>query len=122
MPQMSDQILLLSLKDKRDIACKSCGEPILGVGLDAKANHTLIIPNKDDGIEVRCPVCNTLNAFTKRECVNKKVSCLKCSKLLAQTYPGMPGDIDPLGKKTVFYKLKITCPNLKCSEVNEFYI
>lgn len=119
---MSDQILLLSLKDKRDVACKSCGEPLLNVGLDAKANHTLVIPNKDDGIEVTCPACKTLNAFTKKECVNKKVYCLKCGKLLAQTYCGMPDKIDPLGKKTVFYKLKITCPNPDCSQENEFYI
>jgi len=119
---MNDQILLLSLKDKRNVACKGCGSPLLNVGLNAKASHTLVIPNKEEGVEVKCPACKTLNAFTKKECVNKKVCCLNCSKLLAQTYPGMPDSIDPLGRKTVFYKLRIICPKPECSKTNEFYI
>ena len=119
---MNDKILHLSLKDKKEIRCEWCNEPLLSVGLDAKANHTLVIPNKDEGIEVKCPICKTVNAFTKKECVNKQVRCLKCDKVLGRTYPGMPDKIKPLGNKTVFYTLKIICPNPKCSKVNEFYI
>jgi len=119
---MSDHILLLSLRHEREVVCRKCHTPLLNVGLDANANHALVIPNKDEGIEIKCPGCETLNAFTKRECVNKKVRCLKCDRVLGEAYPGMPDAIDPLGKKTVFYKLKITCPNSECSEVNEFHI
>jgi len=119
---MHDHLLHLSLKRKEQISCKYCKEPLLNVRCDAKTDHTIIIPNKNEGIEISCPSCKTINAFTKKECINNQVRCLKCDKLLGKAYPGMPDCIDSLGKKTLFYKLKIACPNSKCSKINEFFI
>lgn len=118
----NDKTLHLLLKHRKDITCKSCKKDLLRVGVSSKSIHTLVIPNKDEGIEIRCSNCNTLNLFTKKECVNKKAFCLKCNSLLNETYPGMPSNINPLGKKTHFYKLEIICPDATCSKVNEFYI
>ena len=119
---MDDKILHLLLKYGKKIVCKGCDKDLLRVGLVAKSIHTLSIPDKNEDIEIKCPVCKTDNVFTKKECINKKVECLKCNKVLGETYPGMPSNINPLGKDTRFYKLKITCPNPNCSKVNEFYI